>query len=242
MGFSRGTAYVDLGCRNVRHHRSFRTAISEIHSDQLRLHCHLFRGDRLYFGYMEIGMAQKTSGEFEKEFMDSLAKETGKDLKTWMKTIDDFGSKKRPEVIAWLKSEHGFGHMNASMLAAIHANGGNPVYQSTDNLLDAQFAKAGDMRPLYETLLAFVKKNFPNSSVLPKKTYVSILENREFAAVNIKPKELRIGLDLGDTPFNEKIEKAKLTGPMPRISHMFVLTDATQLDDSLIEVLKMSHG
>ena len=76
-------------------------------------------------------MAQKTSGEFEKEFMDGLAKETGKDLKTWMKTIDNFGSKKRPEVIAWLKAEHGFGHMNASMLAAIHANAGKPVYQST---------------------------------------------------------------------------------------------------------------
>ena len=187
-------------------------------------------------------MAQKTSGEFEKEFMDSLAKETGKDLKTWMKTLDGFGSKKRPEVVAWLKTEHNFGHMNASMLAAIHANGGKPVYQSTDNLLDAQFAKAADMRPLYEAFLAFIKKAFPNSSVLPKKTYVSILENREFAAVNIKPKELRIGLDLGDTPFTEKIEKAKLSGPMPRISHMFVLTDSKQLDAGIAEALKRSYG
>jgi hypothetical protein len=185
---------------------------------------------------------QKTSGEFEKEFMDDLSKSTGKDLNTWMKTIDGFGSKKRNEVIAWLKSEHGFGHMNASLLAGIHANGGKPVYQSTDDLLENQFAKAGDMRPLYEVFIEFVKTNFPNATVLPKKTYVSILENREFAAVNIKPKELRIGLDLGDRPFDEKIEKAKLTGPMPRISHMFVLTDAKQLDKSIVEALKESHG
>lgn len=187
-------------------------------------------------------MAQKTSGEFEKEFMDGLTKETGKDLKTWMKTIDGFRSKKRPDVIAWLKTEHGFGHMNASMLAAIHANGGKPVYQSTDCLLDAQFEKAADMRPLYEAFLDFVKKNFPNSSVLPKKTYVSILENREFAAVNIKAKELRIGLDLGDRPFDKKIEKAKLSGPMPRISHMFVLIDADQLDSGIVEALKQSYA
>ena len=80
------------------------------------------------------------------------------------------------------------------------------------------------------------------SSVLPKKTYVSVLENREFAAVNIKPKELRIGLDLGDRPFDEKIEKAKLSGPMPRISHMFVLTDEKQLAGSLVETLKASHA
>ena len=187
-------------------------------------------------------MSQKTSGEFEKEFMDDLAKSTGRDLNSWMKTIDAFGSKKRNEVIAWLKSEHGFGHMSASLLAGIHANGGKPVYQDTGDLLENQFAKAGEMRPLYEQFIGFVKENFPAATVLPKKTYVSILENREFAAVNIKPKELRIGLDLGDRPFDDTIEKAKLTGPMPRISHMFVLTDAGQLDDSIVDALKESHG
>lgn len=187
-------------------------------------------------------MAQKTSGEFEKEFMDGLKASTGSDLAAWMKAINGFGSKKRNEVIAWLKSEHGFGHMNASLLAGIHANGGKPVYQSTDNLLDAQFAKASEMKPLYETFLAFVIEHFPSSSVLPKKTYVSILDNREFAAINIKTKELRVGLDLGDRPFDDKVGKAKLSGPMPRISHMFVLTDENQLDGSIVEVLKESYS
>ncbi len=174
--------------------------------------------------------------------MDGLSRESGKDLNSWMKTIDEFSSKKRNEVIAWLKSEHGFGHMNASLLAGIHANGGKPVYQSTDDLLENQFAKAGDMRPLYEEFIAFVSKHFPNATVLPKKTYVSILEKREFAAVNIKAKELRIGFDLGDQPFDAVIEKAKLSGPMPRISHMFVLTDAGQLDANIVDALTKSHG
>ncbi len=187
-------------------------------------------------------MSQKTSGEFEKEFMDELAKTTGKDLKTWMKTIDGFESKKRNEVIGWLKTDHGFGHMNASLLAGIHSNGGKPVYQSTDDLLTNQFAKAAEMRELYDAFIEFVMRNFPAASILPKKTYVSVLENREFAAVNIKPKELRIGFDLGDQPFDDKIQKAKLTGPMPRISHMFVLTDAKQLDSSIVDALKRSHS
>ncbi len=187
-------------------------------------------------------MAQKTSGEFEKEFMDGLAAETGKDLKTWLKAIDGFESKKRNEVIAWLKSEHGFGHMNASLLAGIHANGGKPVYASTDDLLENQFAKSAQMRPLFESFVAFVKTNIPAATILPKKTYVSVLENREFAAINIKPKELRVGFDLGERPFDEKIEKAKLSGQMPRISHMFVLTREDQLDESIVDVLKDSHA
>ncbi len=187
-------------------------------------------------------MAQKTSGEFEKEFMDGLKGSTGKDLAVWLKIVDGHGSKKRNDIIAWLKSEHKFNHMQASLLAGIHANGGKPVYASTDDLLEAHFAKAAEMRPLYEEFIAFVQKNLPNSSILPKKTYVSVLENREFAAVNVKAKELRIGFDLGDRPFDEKVEKAKLTGPMPRISHMIVVTDATQLDNNLVELLKQSHA
>jgi len=187
-------------------------------------------------------MAQKTSGEFEKEFMDGVKGETEKDLAAWLKIVDGFGSKKQNEVIAWLKAEHKFNHLQASLLAGIHANGGKPVYASTDGLLDAQFGKNEDMRPLYDEFVAFISKNFPNASFLPKKTYVSVLENREFGAVNIKKGELRVGLDLGDLPFDEKVEKAKLTGPMPRISHMVVATDASRFDFDLVDLLKQSHA
>lgn len=187
-------------------------------------------------------MAQKTSGEFEKEFMDELKVSTGKDLAAWLKTIDGCGTKKRNEVIAWLKAEHGFGHMNASLLAGIHANGGKPVYASTDDLLDGQFAKAAEMRPLFDEFVGFIGKHFPEASILPKKTYVSVLENREFGAVNIKAKELRVGLDLGERSFDKRVEKSKLTGPMPRISHMVVVTDASQLNGELAELLKQSHS
>ena len=187
-------------------------------------------------------MAQKTSGEFEKEFMDGLKGETGKDLAAWLKIVDGCGTKKRNDVIAWLKSEHKFNHMHASLLAGIHANGGKPVYASTDDLLDGQFAKFADMRSLYDSFVGFVAKNFPVATILPKKTYVSVLENREFGAVNVKKGELRIGLDLGDRAFDKKVEKAKLTGPMPRISHMVVVTDAAQLDGTLADLLTQSHA
>lgn len=174
--------------------------------------------------------------------MDGLKSSTGSDLGAWLNTIDTSGLKKRNEVIAWLKAEHGFRHMDASLLAGIHANGGKPVYASTDSLLDDQFAKAADMRPLYEEFVAFISQNFPDATFLPKKTYVSVLENREFGAVNIKKTELRIGLDLGDRPFDERVEKAKLTGPMPRISHMVVATDASRFDKELVDLLKQSHA
>ncbi len=187
-------------------------------------------------------MGQKTSGEYEKEFIDGVKSLTGKDLNAWLEIVENFPSQKRNEVIAWLKSDHKFNHMQASLLAGIHANGGKPVYQSADDLLENQFGKAAEMRPLYDDLIGFIKKNFPTATILPKKTYVSIVDSREFGAINIKSKELRMGVDLGDRPFDEKVEKAKLTGPMPRISHMIVISDPSQIDNSVGDLLKQSHA
>jgi len=187
-------------------------------------------------------MTAKTSGEIEKEFIDNLKDSTKKDLAAWLTEINSLGITKRNDIINSLKNDYGFGHMNASLLAGIYLNGGKPVYASTDDLLENQFAKAEAMRPLYDSVVNFVKQNFPGTTVLPKKTYVSILEKREFAAINIKPKELRIGFDLGDRPFDETVSKSKLTGPMPRISHMVVVTGKEQLNENMLSLLRESHG
>ena len=187
-------------------------------------------------------MTTKTSGEIEKEFIENLKASTKKDLSGWLAEIKKLGITKRNDIINALKNDYAFGHMNASLLAGIYLNGGKPVYGSTDDLLENQFAKAEGMRELYESVINFVKQNFPDASVLPKKTYVSILEKREFAAINIKPKELRIGFDLGARPFDDTVTKSKLTGPMPRISHMMVVTDEESLDKDMISLLRESHN
>ena len=187
-------------------------------------------------------MTAKTSGEIEKEFIDNLKATTKKDLNAWLAEIRKLGITKRNDIINSLKNDYSFGHMNASLLAGIYLNGGKPVYGSTDDLLENQFAKAEAMREIYESVVNFVKQSFPGATVLPKKTYVSILEKREFAAINIKPKELRIGFDLGDRPFDDTVTKSKLTGPMPRISHMIVVTDTKSLNEDMIALLRQSHG
>ncbi len=184
----------------------------------------------------------KTSGEIEQEFIESLKSTTGKDLSQWLAAIRGSGIEKRNDLINWLKTDQGFGHMNASLLAGIHANGGLPVYASETDLLANQFEKCPEMRPLYEKLQATILQWDPDVTVLPKKTYVSFTKKREFAAVNIKKGELRVGLDLGDTPFADGLEKSKLTGPMPRISHMTIIRSEADLNDRLFQLLKTADG
>lgn len=184
----------------------------------------------------------KTSGEIEKEFIDELKATTGSDLTKWLKEIEKSGIEKRNDVIKWLKDEKKFGHMNASLLAGIYFNNGKPVYGNETELLDNQFAKCPEMRQLFTTISEYILKNFPETKIIPKKTYISFTAKKEFAAINVKQTEIRLGFDLGDAPFDKVLEKSKLSGPMPRISHMIAISSENQIGNKLKEYLSKSYS
>ncbi|MBK9932292.1 MAG: DUF4287 domain-containing protein [Saprospiraceae bacterium] len=182
----------------------------------------------------------KTSGEFEQEFIRSAKEKTGKSLEQWLPVVKASGLTKQMEITNWLKSSHELNHMQASLLAGLYLNHGMPVYQNESSLLDNQFIKSEQMRPLFEVVSRKIMSLFPDAQLIPKKTYLSFTATREFAAINIKPKEIRLGVDLGDQAFDDTLQKSKLTGPMPRISHMVVLTDIGQFDKKVISYLQAS--
>lgn len=182
----------------------------------------------------------KTSGEFELEFIQSAKEKTGKSLEQWLPVVKASGLTKQMEITNWLKSSHELNHMQASLLAGLYLNHGMPVYQNESSLLDNQFIKSEQMRPLFEVVSRKIMSLFPDAQLIPKKTYLSFTATREFAAINIKPKEIRLGVDLGDQAFDDTLQKSKLTGPMPRISHMVVLTDIGQFDKKVISFLQAS--
>lgn len=184
----------------------------------------------------------KTSGEFEQEFIQTAKEKTGRSLEQWLPVVKKSGLGKQMEITNWLKAEHKLNHLQAQLLAGLFLNNGKPVYQNEGSLLDNQFAKCEEMRPLYNAVSEMILKHFPDTQVIPKKTYVSFTATREFAAINIKPKEIRLGMDLGDMAFNETVQKTKLSGPMPRISHMAVITDLKQFDKKLMEYLQLSYN
>jgi len=184
----------------------------------------------------------KTSKEVEQEFIIGLKTDTDKDLQNWLSTIKESGIEKRNDIITWLKDKHDFGHMNANLLMGIYANDGKPVYSSEQTLLDNQFDKYQEMRPLFENLQNALLQWDSSIDFVIKKTYVSITKKREFAAINIKKDELRLGMDLGERPFDQLVEKAKLTGPMARISHMVVIRDIADLKKDIFDLLEIAKN
>ncbi len=184
----------------------------------------------------------KTPQEYEKEFLDGLKKSSGKSLEEWTKIIQETGKSKRNEILNWLKENHPFNYSEASMLAAIFVNGGKPVYGDITELLDNQFKKKEQFRPVYDALASTIQREFPGINLIPKKTYVSVTYKREFAAIAIKSKEIRFGMDLGDAEFDEYLQPSKSLGAMPRISHMVMLTDESEIDGRLINLMKEANS
>lgn len=184
----------------------------------------------------------KTSGEFEKEFIQTAKEKTGKTLEEWLPLVKKSGLSRQMEITNWLKETHKLNHLQSTLLAGLYLNNGKPVYQNEDSLLDNQFAKCEEMRPLYNTIAGKILAQFPDAQVIPKKTYLSFTATREFAAINIKPKEIRLGMDLGDAPLTAILQKSKLTGPMPRISHMVIITGEGDFDNSVSQFLQSSYN
>lgn len=66
-------------------------------------------------------------GEKEREFIEGLKENTGRDLEEWMRAISESGQPNRNDIIDWLRHK-GLMFSKASWLERIHHNGGKPIY------------------------------------------------------------------------------------------------------------------
>jgi hypothetical protein len=107
--------------------------------------------------------------------------------------------------------------------------------------LEKLVSAAKGYRPLYHFLEAQVRRAIPGVVVAPRGRYISLGAPSELAAVTLHPTEIRLGLGLGDRPFDPVLQQAKLRGPGPAITHMVVLTDARQVNDELLALIRAAH-
>jgi len=204
--------------------------------------------------------------EEEREFLAQLKARSGRDLAGWMAAITAQGFADKNHAIDWLRAQ-GFPFARASWLERIHNNGGKPIYLDRPQVsradgprpaprgpatpappqsapprsaaLETLLAASKGYRPLYQLLEAEIRKVLPRVGIAAASGYVSLChEHREFAAVTLHASELRLFLDLGARPFDAPLKKAKLKGTRGSLSHMLVLTDARQVDEELMRLIR----
>ena len=182
----------------------------------------------------------KEARELEQNFITTLSEVTGADLREWLQRLEGAGLQKNNEIVKWLKSEQGFNHMQATMMAGIYLNGGEPVFHYP-TLFRKLFAGKEQQKPLYDAIAAALEAELPGTLFIPTKTYVSLEEQRVFGCAKINKTNIRVGLDLGDEPFGDYVQKGVGLGAMPNITHMVELKDAAQIDARLATYARQAY-
>ncbi len=106
--------------------------------------------------------------------------------------------------------------------------------------LAAILAGAKAYRMLADHLIREVRKALPDVVVAGRDGYVSFAHPLEFAALAVSPRELRLGLELGDDAGQGVVPRGRMTGTAATVTHVGVLTDARQVNATLIEAVRQA--
>ena len=187
----------------------------------------------------------KDSQRLEQEFIAKCRENTGRDLTEWMEIIRATGLGKSNAILKWLKDEHKLNHLQANFLSGIYLNDGKPVYDY-EVLFANLFKGKDDLLPLYRTLETLIQSRLSDVELVPTKSYISIEGKKIFACATPMKTTMRVGLDLGDMSFGEKVQKAKGLGAMPNLTHMVEIAEPSQVNDELagyvVQAYDRVHG
>lgn len=137
----------------------------------------------------------------------NLQKNTGKSLDEWVAVVHNSGLTKHSEIIAFLKNEHQFGHGFANLVAHSALKSDAASMAETTDLVAEQYKGKKELHAIYRSLMAEIEKFGPDVEIAPKKAYVSLRRNKQFALIQPSTRtRLDIGLNLKDVPSGDKLE------------------------------------
>lgn len=182
----------------------------------------------------------KDSQRLEQEFIAAAAEKTGKSVPEWMAVIGTSGLDKPSAILKWLKAEHQLNHMQANFLSGIYLNDGQPVFNY--EILSAKLFEGKDqLQPVYQALESAVQARLPEAEFIPTKAYFSIEGKRCFACATLTRQNIRVGLDLGDLPFGDYVQKARSLGAMPNLTHMVEISEPGEVDERLLDYVQQAY-
>ncbi|MEP7135189.1 MAG: DUF5655 domain-containing protein [Chloroflexota bacterium] len=172
----------------------------------------------------------------------NIQKKTGMTLAELSALAKQSGLTKHGEIREMFKEKLELGHGDANALVhAIFESDGTRAAQgkNEDTVLDEIYsgAKAG-FRPIHEALMKHIDR-FGEFEIVPKKGYVSLRRQRQFAMIGPKTNtRFEVGINAKDFKKNSRLaEQPK--GSM--CNYIVSLTDVQQVDAELVAWLKSAY-
>ena len=185
-------------------------------------------------------MAKKKSSpaDLAATMIANLKAKTGKTLAQWLKVCKTSKLEKHGEIVKYLKDEHGMTHGFANMVVLEYRSGAataaaNPDPLDEDGLIDSQYAKGKEaLRPMYDAIVAMVRKFGDDVEIAPKKSYVSLRRSKQFAIVQPSTRtRLDVGINLKDQPPTDRLEASGSFNSM--VSHRVRIGDKKEVNAEL---------
>jgi len=180
-----------------------------------------------------------TPEEMANSMIANMKDKTGKTLEQWLSIAKKTGGQKHGQVVKSLKSDHGLTHGYANLVAhkLLKSDAGSQAEDGKD-LVEAQYAgpKAG-LKPIYDAVIKTVGSLGKDVEISPKKTYVSLRRNKQFALIQPSTRtRVDIGINLKDEPATGRLENAGSFNAM--VTHRVRLEKPADVDKQLKAWLK----
>jgi hypothetical protein len=172
----------------------------------------------------------------------NIEKKTGQSRQEMMAAALATGLSKHGEILKWFKETYGLGHGDANAIAHFALRGGTldlPEHTAANDVLDVIYKdKKAHQRPIHDALMAGID-TFGDFETSPKQGYVSLRRKKQFAMLGPKTNErFELGLNLKDA-IDDPRAKTVPAGGM--CNYIVALTEASQVDDSLIALIRRAY-
>jgi len=170
--------------------------------------------------------------------IENLPEKTGKSLEEWLELLSKETFTKHGEAMKILKGEHGVTHGFANLIASKAL-----TVESNDekSLVDIQYKgdKAG-LREIYEELIRVAESLGTDVEASPKKTYVSLRRNKQFALIQPSTKtRVDLGLNLKGKATTKRLEESGSFNAM--VSHRVRFSEKSEVNAEVKAWLKEAY-
>jgi hypothetical protein len=167
----------------------------------------------------------------------NLKERTGKSLEEWVGVARSSGHKKHGEIVKFLKTEHQIGHGYANLITMKALSGESPAGE--EDLVAAQYADKWELRPIYDSLIAAIKKFGSDVEISPKKTYVSLRRKKQFGLIQPSTKtRIDVGITLKGTAAKGRLENSGSFNAM--VSHRVRVEKPADVNAELSWMVRIS--
>lgn len=172
--------------------------------------------------------------------IDNLEKQTGTSLENWVKIAKESGFTKHGEILKYLKSEKGLTHGYANLITLKARERESGFSASGDDLISAQYKGKETLKPIYDAIIHAIRQFGKDLEIAPKKTYVSLRRNKQFALVQPSTRtRVDVGINFKDKETTDRLEKSGSFNAM--CSHRVRLESPEQVDAELVGWLREAY-